>query len=67
MSVLTLYTTYKEKGIFAVAIQKEGSKKYNIWEASSFLKKYSIKVKTMQPSVQCLRVYRFLGMMISTI
>lgn len=39
MSILTLYTTYKEKGIFAVAVQKEGTKTHNVWEASSFLKK----------------------------
>ncbi|XP_045471257.1 probable signal peptidase complex subunit 2 [Harmonia axyridis] len=39
MGVLTLYTTYKEKGIFAVCIQKN-SKKDIIWEASSYLKKY---------------------------
>jgi len=39
MGVLTLYTTYKEKGIFVIAAQKDGSKKENIWEASSYLKK----------------------------
>ncbi|KAF5283547.1 hypothetical protein FQR65_LT13839 [Abscondita terminalis] len=43
MGVLTLYTTYKEKGIFVVASQKDGSKKENIWEASSYLKKYEDK------------------------
>lgn len=35
MGVLTLYTTYKEKGIFAVA-----KKDQIVWEASSYLKKY---------------------------
>ncbi|VEN61851.1 unnamed protein product [Callosobruchus maculatus] len=40
MGILTLYTTYKEKGIFAVCIQKDGSKKGNIWEASSYMARY---------------------------
>lgn len=39
MGILTLYTTYKEKGIFAVCIQKD-SKKEIIWEASSYMKKF---------------------------
>lgn len=39
MGILTLYTTYKEKGIFAVCVQKEGSKKDSVWEASSYLQK----------------------------
>ncbi|CAG9835096.1 unnamed protein product [Diabrotica balteata] len=43
MGVLTLYTTYKEKGIFAVCIQKDSSKKENIWEASSYIQKYDDK------------------------
>ncbi|XP_023022748.1 signal peptidase complex subunit Spase25 [Leptinotarsa decemlineata] len=43
MGVLTLYTTYKEKGIFAVCIQKDSSKKGNTWEASSYLAKYDDK------------------------
>lgn len=43
MGILTVYTTYKEKGIFAVCIQKDGSKKESIWEASSFLAKYDDK------------------------
>ncbi|XP_060516929.1 signal peptidase complex subunit 2 [Cylas formicarius] len=43
MGVLTLYTTYREKGIFAVCIQKDGNKKNNVWEASSFILKYDDK------------------------
>ncbi|CAH1098801.1 unnamed protein product [Psylliodes chrysocephalus] len=43
MGILTLYTTYKEKGIFAVCVQKDSSKKENIWEVSSYLPKYDDK------------------------
>lgn len=42
MGVLTLYTTFREKGIFAVANQKDGSQK-KVWEASSDMKKYDDK------------------------
>ncbi|CAG9767663.1 unnamed protein product [Ceutorhynchus assimilis] len=41
MGILTLYTTYKEKGIFAVCIQKEGARKGAVWEASSSMGKYN--------------------------
>ncbi|XP_030746436.1 probable signal peptidase complex subunit 2 [Sitophilus oryzae] len=40
MGVLTLYQSYKEKGIFAVCVQKEGARKGTVWEASSFMSKY---------------------------
>ncbi|XP_037033638.1 signal peptidase complex subunit 2 [Bradysia coprophila] len=39
MGILTLYTTFKEKGIFAVAYQKDGSVT-KTWQASSEMKKY---------------------------
>lgn len=39
MGILTVYTSYKEKGIFAVCVQKEGARKGAIWEASSAMGK----------------------------
>ena len=41
MSVLTIYTTYKEKGKFVVALQKDpaGVDPSSRWEASSNMKK----------------------------
>lgn len=43
MGAITLYTTYIEKGIFAVTLERDESG-YNpdvVWEASSFIKKYT--------------------------
>ncbi|XP_050537724.1 signal peptidase complex subunit 2 [Daktulosphaira vitifoliae] len=43
MGIITLYTTYKEKGIFAVTLERDESG-YNpdaVWEASSFIKKHT--------------------------
>ncbi|XP_050306718.1 signal peptidase complex subunit 2 [Anthonomus grandis grandis] len=43
MGVLSLYTTYKEKGIFCVCSIKEGPKKGQVLEASSVMEKYDDK------------------------
>lgn len=44
MGVLTIYTTYVEKGIFAVTIQSDSNGKYwRKWTASSDMKKYDDK------------------------
>ena len=41
MGVLTWYTTYREKGIFIVAVEKDpaGLDPDSMWEASSHMKK----------------------------
>ncbi|XP_023166694.1 signal peptidase complex subunit 2 [Drosophila hydei] len=44
MGVLTLHTTFREKGTFVVAVQKDaGTKASRTWEASSDMKKYDDK------------------------
>lgn len=42
MGILTLYTTFKEKGIFVVAKEKSGNNQ-RVWEASSYVKKHDDK------------------------
>ena len=42
MGILTLYTTFKEKGIFVVAKEKVGNN-VRVWEASSYVKKHDDK------------------------
>jgi len=43
VSILTLHTTFREKGTFAVASQRDHQGKQRIWEASSDMKKYDDK------------------------
>ncbi|XP_008549233.1 signal peptidase complex subunit 2 [Microplitis demolitor] len=45
MTILHIYTTYKEKGIFVVAVQRDpaGFDPDYVWEASSYMKKYDDK------------------------
>ncbi|CAK9817237.1 Signal peptidase complex subunit 2 [Anthophora plagiata] len=45
MALLALYTTYKEKGIFVVAVQRDpaGFNPDLVWEASSYMKKHDDK------------------------
>ncbi|XP_075991729.1 signal peptidase complex subunit Spase25 [Anticarsia gemmatalis] len=42
MGILTLYTTFKEKGVFVVAKEKVGNNT-RVWEASSYVKKHDDK------------------------
>lgn len=43
MGVITLYTTYMEKGIFAVTLERDesGFNPDAVWEASSYIKKHT--------------------------
>lgn len=43
MGILTLHTTFREKGTFAVAIQKDPNGTQRTWEVSSDMKKYDDK------------------------
>ncbi|XP_017486309.1 PREDICTED: signal peptidase complex subunit 2 [Rhagoletis zephyria] len=43
MGILTLHTTFREKGTFVVAVQKNGNNGPRTWEASSDMKKYDDK------------------------
>lgn len=43
MGILTLHTTFREKGTFAVAVEKASNGSQKIWEASSDMKKYDDK------------------------
>ncbi|XP_067639470.1 signal peptidase complex subunit 2 [Eurosta solidaginis] len=43
MGILTLHTTFREKGTFVVALQKNGNNTTRTWEASSDMKKYDDK------------------------
>jgi len=43
MGILTLHTSFREKGTFAVAVQKDGNGQKRTWEASSDMKKYDDK------------------------
>lgn len=45
MGILTLHTTFREKGTFAVAVEKLSNGQQRIWEASSDMKKYDDKFK----------------------
>ena len=47
MGILTLHTTLREKGTFAVAVQKDSNGNQRIWEASSDMKKYHDKYVLM--------------------
>ena len=43
MGILTLHTTFREKGTFAVAVEKSANGSQKTWEASSDMKKYDDK------------------------
>jgi len=40
MGILTVYTAYMEKGIFAVAVKQDGAGDTVTWEASSYMKRF---------------------------
>jgi signal peptidase complex subunit 2 len=46
MGILTVYTAFVEKGIFAVAVQKDGNTT-KTWQASSDMKKWAKTIKLL--------------------